>query len=482
MACNTKHGPAAAIKCYEEATGIHLTQRDWHLIREEARLNSGGKLSREVISEDEARTVAADFYDAAHTGQVVDPAARDAFVTKFASQKNTAGTLHTIDEITQNGLPKAVLERSRKGVVSPAPVAPRPAPSDTLDSNGVMFLRGDMVGFDETSIARIDGHGIEELGRHSDVLGETFNDEDGVKAAVSVRSAADSYREVADQMGADLAQRMKDNGINEIRDEATGTTFTRHSGFRYKSWQHEAIQAELANSIAVADDYEVNEVASVMGAYNEYVTKPTGYRTSTLRDYGLRARDFAEGVEGTPSVAVSFADRADALHSRSSVNAVNKHPHVLALITEHVSDSRARAASLPLDEAVREYAAVRHNERALGRLANSVESDVATQMLDRGDSPVSVDGTSYIARTTAGGEKWDTESLDRILVPKVAEQTGVDGSKAHEIVRRYKEVAQIGGYRKKALKALGLDVDEYVTTTPGSRKVSPAAVDATVNA
>jgi hypothetical protein len=46
VACNTRVGPAAAIRFFEQATGMRLTQEDWHLIREATESAQGGKLSR----------------------------------------------------------------------------------------------------------------------------------------------------------------------------------------------------------------------------------------------------------------------------------------------------------------------------------------------------------------------------------------------------------------------------------------------------
>lgn len=474
MACNTKPGPAAAIKVYEEATGIHLTQKDWHLIREEARLNSGGKLSREVISDEDARTVAADFYDAAYAGREIDPAAREQFITEFAAMKNTAGTLHTIDEITQNGLPKAVLERPRKGTVATPPAPAQPAGSMALVTSESMSANGVLTYSSASVLGPVGASSDDRIKADSALLADImagkfpdrdFTPEEGVKASLEVRAAADAMREQADLIGADLAERLHDNGIKSIHDGVTGTTLSPHSGYRYRGWDHEGIQSEVENGIAVNRDLDRGQVKAVVDAYTEYAAVD-GYRTPALREYGLRAKDYAEGVPGQRSVAVSFPDRDDFVPT-SAVGAVLDSSKSIAMMPADAAAARERIASLPLEDAVREYVAVRHTERRLTRIAAGVESDAATKIMNEGLDTVA----GYRARTTAGGERWDAEALERRLVPRIAEKAGVEPRVAQEVIADFKEVARVGRYKVRGLKAADLDADEYRSKTPGTRKL-----------
>jgi hypothetical protein len=475
MACNTKHGPAAAIRVYEEATGIRLTQKDWHLIREEARLDSGGKLSREVISPEEAMTVASDFYDAAMKagGKPVDPIARDKFVQEFASQKNTAGTLHTIDQVTEHGLPAAVTERPRRSGKAGNAKEGQPEGDGNITQN--MSANG-VLSYSSDTILGAGGVGAPETQNAFAVMSNVANDtslagdytpEEGVKAAVTMGAIAAEIKESSDLIGEDLAQVLRDNDIHSIHDAVTGTTLTPRSGYRYRGWNHEGVQSELTSQIASANNMEPEKVAGVIGAYTEFASVD-GYRPSALRERGLRAKDFAEGVAGQRSVVVSFGGERPSEGNWGNVQAVEANASDMKEVATYIANSRERIKTLPIDDAVREYVAVRHIERTATRIAQGIESSVSKKLTDSDLDEVA----GYKPRTTAGGEKWDSDDLERKIIPLVASSASVTEREALTVISDFKSVAEVRRYKVRGLKAVDIDADEYRTKTPGSFKLA----------
>lgn len=115
MACNTKHGPATAIKFYEQATGVKLTQQDWHLIREATEADTGSKLSRARASEHEAATVFMQLADAANGDERVPTHKVEDACAQFVKSDNTSGTLAMLRNLANKGLPQSVTSRTRRG-------------------------------------------------------------------------------------------------------------------------------------------------------------------------------------------------------------------------------------------------------------------------------------------------------------------------------------------------------------------------------
>lgn len=115
MACNTKHGPAAAIRYYEKATGVKLTQEDWHLIREAAEADKGGKLSRARITEHEAANAFMELAEATNTDERVPSYDVDDACAEFVRADNTTGTVEMLRHLSRKGLPQTVTSRTRRG-------------------------------------------------------------------------------------------------------------------------------------------------------------------------------------------------------------------------------------------------------------------------------------------------------------------------------------------------------------------------------
>lgn len=480
MACQTRHGPATAIKCLKDASGLRLTQSDWHLLRQKVEDNMGERLSREVINPIEAAPVASDFYDAVMTaaGKPLNPTDRDAFVASLTSGTVTAGTLHVMDEIILNGIPEEITDRPRRGSKSAVLTQPTPvAASETVSSlgvNGVFHMKTDAIvgpmGATEDADVIRSSELVESItdGGFTD---SEFTPEQGVEASLVAREASDAMRANVDAIGADLAQRMKDNGISVIHDSLTGTELTPHSGYRYRGWNHEGVQSALAEEIASNRGMSSDSVSSLISSYSEYASVD-GYRTSALRERGLRASSFAESVAGDKTLSVKFADRNDRIVPSSAIRGVLSSREAVQAMPEVAASARQRISTLPMEDAVREYVAVRRVERTLTRVAAGVEWDAASKIIDNG----LVDGVAgYNARTTAGGEQWDAESLDRRIVPLIADKVGVESSVAFEVIRDFKAVAQVNRYKVRGLKSADIDPEDYRSKTPGKRKLAPVS-------
>lgn len=109
MACNTKAGPALAITFIEEhLTGVKLTQKDWHVLREAA---SGGERLSNAAANDASKVHCA---RALANSLRVPKDEADQFVTGFMSTKNTVGTCDTLKYIAENGMPAEILTRPRR--------------------------------------------------------------------------------------------------------------------------------------------------------------------------------------------------------------------------------------------------------------------------------------------------------------------------------------------------------------------------------
>jgi hypothetical protein len=65
-------------------------------------------------------------------------------------------------------------------------------------------------------------------------------------------------------------------------------------------------------------------------------------------------------------------------------------------------------------------------------------------------------------------------------MPLVAERAGVEGAVASGVVADFKSVAPGSKLKKTALKAAGMDEDEYSSSVPGSFKLKAVKVAAEV--
>lgn len=109
MACNTKPGPALAINFIEDhLTGVKLTQRDWHVLREAA---AGGEKLSNALADDAEKAQAARALAAALRVSKVEA---DQFVFRFMSEKNTKGTCAVLESIATRGFPAEVIDRPRR--------------------------------------------------------------------------------------------------------------------------------------------------------------------------------------------------------------------------------------------------------------------------------------------------------------------------------------------------------------------------------
>lgn len=116
MACNTKHGPATAIRFYEQATGVKLTQQDWHLIREAVEADKGSKLSRARVDEWAAADAFNELVRATNKREhAVKTDAAMAQLEEFVAADNTEGTLEMLRHLAAKGLPQTVTSRTRRG-------------------------------------------------------------------------------------------------------------------------------------------------------------------------------------------------------------------------------------------------------------------------------------------------------------------------------------------------------------------------------
>ena len=111
MACNTQPGPAMAIKLIESRlTGVKLTQKDWHLLRETSAAENGGVLSQ-AIADIETKVLAASALT--RSLQCIDKEASE-FVAAFSAEKNTVGTCSTLISVATRGVPAEILNRKRR--------------------------------------------------------------------------------------------------------------------------------------------------------------------------------------------------------------------------------------------------------------------------------------------------------------------------------------------------------------------------------
>lgn len=123
MACNTKHGPATAIKFYEKATGVKLTQQDWHLIREAAEADAGGKLSRARVPEHVAANAFMELADIANRDEHVPTHEVEDTCAEFVKAGNTTGTIEMLRHLSRKGLPESVTSRTRRSGKSKLPAS-----------------------------------------------------------------------------------------------------------------------------------------------------------------------------------------------------------------------------------------------------------------------------------------------------------------------------------------------------------------------
>lgn len=109
MACNTKPGPALAIAFIEEhLTGVKLTQKDWHSLREAA---AGGEKLSNAAADDTMKAKAA---RSLATSLLAPKAEADEFVLRFMGEKNTVGTCKALQYVADNGIPAEILTRPRR--------------------------------------------------------------------------------------------------------------------------------------------------------------------------------------------------------------------------------------------------------------------------------------------------------------------------------------------------------------------------------
>lgn len=138
MACNTKTGPALAIRFIEEhLTGVKLTQKDWHILREAA---AGGERLSNATATDSSKVHCA---RALANSLRVPKDEADKFVQDFMLAKNTVGTCETLDYITDNGMPAEILTRPRRNRGRPAASAKRIM--NAVDSNKQAIIVKDSV-------------------------------------------------------------------------------------------------------------------------------------------------------------------------------------------------------------------------------------------------------------------------------------------------------------------------------------------------
>lgn len=110
MACSTRPGPRACVQYVEDATGVHLTARDWHHLRALAEQHEGRTFSSRYADAEEVARVAADLV-AKFPG---DEKAQAEFLREFSRARNTESTVAALDAMVQHDTLKDLEDRPRR--------------------------------------------------------------------------------------------------------------------------------------------------------------------------------------------------------------------------------------------------------------------------------------------------------------------------------------------------------------------------------
>lgn len=112
MACASRPGPQAAIAHFAEATGVQLTQEDWHYLKKAVAAQWDRPISRKRADSIAAAEAALSLVQSL---DIDGSPEAEAFVDRFYNAVNTESTVDAVNYLAAGGAPDEVRDRKRRG-------------------------------------------------------------------------------------------------------------------------------------------------------------------------------------------------------------------------------------------------------------------------------------------------------------------------------------------------------------------------------
>lgn len=295
---------------------------------------------------------------------------------------------------------------------------------------------------------------------------------DRIDSTLTMKEHARQLRDTLDEAASSLAARLDTVHIQQVTDMTTGNQYLPVGGVHYSAWQHEALTDTLADKIATSTGDDPDTVRAAITDYTTYAAVDY-YRSRALRDAGLKARDYATMTPQPRRLELRRTHHDHPAAPSYAADRIHAHRDTLTASITAAQQAADTLSMLPLDTALREYAALRNAHRTLTDTLTAAETDLGAALKDT-DTPVTGTWGTATWVPSGGSERWDNDDLDRVLITHIAATRDLDPKATGRAIDAFRSYAHVGRYRVKALAGV-VDVDDYRTKTPVSPKMKITA-------
>lgn len=319
--------------------------------------------------------------------------------------------------------------------------------------------------------------------QHEQGQGRVPNEVEAATALARLRAELASVSAELDAAEYELARRLDDEGITKVSFMGSGVAAVPFGSFRYASWQHASLVPQVASALVRSGRVDVTEEEStdILNRYALRFALPANYRPSALRDLGIDARDYAVESSDGRRIWIQYASKDDApSHQTVSLTKTLELAERESEVREALAGVRSSLSTAvqhhDASAAAASYVAMRQRVSLIRQGVQRLESVTARLMeqevLER---VVTDDGEELELRRGRAQSHMDTAQVRPHVIAAVARDAGLPPEKVAHVIEQFETVAHVKTFRRKAVaEDTDIDVDEFISITPGRTRVAAA--------